>query len=180
MTQPAGAERPRRTKRTSPHGTYLVRTPYSYCFRYRIPPDLHNVVGKKEIRYSLKTGYIGKAKTMSFQLAAKVQNLCAELRDVIGDQTGSTIIAMPQELSPERIQELIAGWVRETLKEEEEERTRPIKPQNDDTLDHKYSGYDWAQAAHREALATGHLAIFVSFVRSAQQVTYIPDKIGQL
>ena len=125
--------------RTAP--TYLVRTPYSYCFRYSIPKDLHSIVGKKEIRYSLKTGYIGKAKTMSFQLAAKVQNLCAELREIIGDQTGSTIIAMPKELSPERIQELIVEWVGESLKEDEQERLRPPKRLTELKIADKYSGY---------------------------------------
>ena len=65
------------TRRTSP--TYLVRTPYSYCFRYTIPQDLREVVGKSEIRYSLKTGYIGKAKVMVLQLAGRIQRLCADL-----------------------------------------------------------------------------------------------------
>ena len=107
--------------------TYLVRTPYSYCFRYRIPPDLRIVVGRTEIRYSLKTGYIGKAKAIALQLAGRIQRLCIDLRDLIGNERGSFTIRMPDELSPEKIQELIAGWVRDTLKEEEQDRFRPWK-----------------------------------------------------
>jgi len=36
--------------------SYLYRSPYSYCFRMLIPKDLHVVIGKKELRYSLRTG----------------------------------------------------------------------------------------------------------------------------
>ncbi len=138
------------TARTAP--TYLVRTPYSYCFRYRIPIDLQDVVGRKEIRYSLKTGYIGKAKAMAFRLAGLIQRLCADLRDIIGNEEGCIKINMPDELTPDKIQELIAGWVRQTLKDDEQERTRPAKRQTEDSVDQKYMGYDWVQTSHREAL----------------------------
>jgi hypothetical protein len=42
--------------------SYLVRKPSSWCFRIRIPLDLQSVIGKKEWRYSLKTGSIAEAK----------------------------------------------------------------------------------------------------------------------
>lgn len=141
------------TARTSP--TYLVRTPYSYCFRYSIPPDLRNIVGKVEIRYSLKTGYIGKAKAMALQLAGRIQKLCADLRDIISNERGSISIRMPNELSPDKIQELIAGWVRETLKEEEQERTRPSRRITESYLDDRYEAFDNVQTRQREALGLG-------------------------
>ncbi len=43
-----------RTLSKSPH--YLIRNPHSYCFRVNVPKDLQQLVGKKELRYSLKTG----------------------------------------------------------------------------------------------------------------------------
>ncbi|MFC1494751.1 DUF6538 domain-containing protein [Thermodesulfobacteriota bacterium] len=33
---------------------YLIRNPHSYCFRMKVPFDLHNTIGKKELRYSLR------------------------------------------------------------------------------------------------------------------------------
>ncbi len=137
---------------TSKAPTYLVRTPYSYCFRYRISPDLQDVVGRKEIRYSLKTGYIGRAKIMAFRLAGLIQRLCADLRDIIGKEKGCIRINMPEELSLEKIQELIVGWVSQTLKDDEQERTRPSKRQTEDSVDLKYQGYEWVQSEQREAL----------------------------
>ena len=43
----------------SPH--YLVRNPHSYCFRVNVPKDLQQLVGRRELRYSLKTGAVGVA-----------------------------------------------------------------------------------------------------------------------
>ncbi len=36
--------------------SYLIRNPYSYCFRMKVPTDLQGVIGRKELRYSVKTG----------------------------------------------------------------------------------------------------------------------------
>ena len=52
---------------------YLIRNKYSYCFRMRVPIDLQKIVGKKELRYSLKTGYISAAKTKARFLASQLQ-----------------------------------------------------------------------------------------------------------
>jgi len=43
---------------TLPSPSYLVRNHYSYCFRMNVPMDLQPFIGKKELRYSLKTGYL--------------------------------------------------------------------------------------------------------------------------
>ena len=42
--------------------SYLIRNPYTYCFRMNVPKDLQPYIGKKELRYSLRTGYLGVAK----------------------------------------------------------------------------------------------------------------------
>jgi hypothetical protein len=39
-----------------PSPSYLIRNRYSYGFRLRVPADLQEYVGKKELRYSLRTG----------------------------------------------------------------------------------------------------------------------------
>jgi hypothetical protein len=43
--------------------SYLIRNPYSYCFRMKVPKDLQGIVGKKEIRYSLHTGYVSATQS---------------------------------------------------------------------------------------------------------------------
>ncbi|WP_369688318.1 DUF6538 domain-containing protein [Desulfatitalea tepidiphila] len=35
--------------------SHLARNPYPYCFRLSVPIDLQRVIGKKEVRYSLKS-----------------------------------------------------------------------------------------------------------------------------
>ena len=63
--------------------SYLVRNPYSYCFRMIIPKDLRSYIGKKELRYSLKTGYLGAAKQKARLLAGFYQFYFKKLREEI-------------------------------------------------------------------------------------------------
>ena len=51
---------------------YLIRNPYGYCFQMVVPVDLQGFVGKIELRYSLKTGYLGRAKNKARYLAGQV------------------------------------------------------------------------------------------------------------
>jgi hypothetical protein len=51
-----------KTLNRSPH--YLVRNPHSFCCRFNVPKDLQRVVGRQELRYSLKTGYVGVARVV--------------------------------------------------------------------------------------------------------------------
>ncbi|AOY60559.1 site-specific integrase [Desulfococcus multivorans] len=120
---------------------YLVRNRHSYCFRYRIPADLQSIIGRKEIRYSLRTGRIGVAKVMAQELALKIRRLVRELR-------------RKERVHMDKIQinRLIAGWIRDTLAEEEATRTLTERPLNEDFLDERYEALDSVQTLHREAL----------------------------
>jgi len=53
--------------------SYLIRNPYSYRFRMVVPEDLQILLGKTELRYSLKTSYLGVAKYKARLLAGQVQ-----------------------------------------------------------------------------------------------------------
>jgi hypothetical protein len=59
---------------------YLVRNPYSYCFRIRVTKDLQHLVKRMELRYSLKRGYAGVAKEKARFLAGQVQQVFRTLR----------------------------------------------------------------------------------------------------
>lgn len=63
------------------HSSYLIRLPSSYYFRIRVPPTLQSVVGKKEIRYSLRCGCLSEAKPKARLLAGRIQQLFS--RDTI-------------------------------------------------------------------------------------------------
>ncbi|WP_372682654.1 DUF6538 domain-containing protein [Desulfosarcina sp.] len=64
--------------------SYLERNPYSYCFRIKVPPDLQQPVGKKELRYSLKAGYRTIAKEKAHYLAGKALFIFKFLRRYAG------------------------------------------------------------------------------------------------
>jgi hypothetical protein len=91
----------------SPH--YLVRTAYSYCFRASVPKDLQCILGKKELRYTLKTGYVGVARVKAQLIAAQVRKIFLCLRKgamKVADLTGNKIQELVQQYLKEYIQEL--------------------------------------------------------------------------
>ena len=55
--------------------TYLIQTPYGYCYRHRVQPDLRSLVGKTELRYSVNTGKFSLAKSRARMIAGMAQNL---------------------------------------------------------------------------------------------------------
>ena len=60
--------------------SYLVRKPYSFCFRMIVPKDLRKFVGKTELRSTLRTGDLKDAKHKANFLAGQVQLIFRCLR----------------------------------------------------------------------------------------------------
>ena len=86
--------------------SYLIRNPYSYCFRMVVPKNLQKLVGKTELRYSLKTGFLGDAKYKARLLAGQVQRIFKHLRE-----DGLSLSA----LSDEKIKALIDQFIKDFL-----------------------------------------------------------------
>jgi len=83
---------------TSSSPSYLVRNPHSYCFRMVVPKDLQKFVGKRELRYTLRTGYAGIARQKARFVAGKVHFIFRTLR------RGATALI---KLTDDQIKELI-------------------------------------------------------------------------
>ena len=81
--------------------SYLSKNDFGWCFRIRIPSDLDSVIGKKTLRFSLKTGRLGQAKVRARYLAGNIQMLFRALRR-----------RNPQlkKLTPELVNELIRQY----------------------------------------------------------------------
>jgi hypothetical protein len=90
------------------HCTYLIQLPSSYYFRIRVPPTLQSIVGRKEIRYSLRCGSLAKAKLKARLLAGKIQQLFT-YRDIMS-------------LSQKQIQGIISDYVQDTLTRDNTDR----------------------------------------------------------
>ncbi|MFZ7128285.1 MAG: DUF6538 domain-containing protein [Desulfobacterales bacterium] len=69
--------------------SYLIRNAHSYCFRLVVPLDLQPYICKKELRWSLRTGYLSDAKQKARAMAVEVQALFQSVREmvVMGDLT---------------------------------------------------------------------------------------------
>ena len=85
--------------------SYLLETTSGYVFRYCIPKNLKSVVGKTELRYSLKTGQLGLAKRRARHMASYVQLMIANI------QRGGTV----SRLSEDMINGLINKYIRDFL-----------------------------------------------------------------
>ena len=95
--------------------SYIIRNPYSYCFRLVIPRDLQKFVGKTEMRYSLGTGYVGLAKSKARLLAGQVQEFFRRLRGIV--KLG--------ELTDEQIAEIVNRYFRNFVDGLEKIRVEP-------------------------------------------------------
>lgn len=62
-------------KKNNTYGNYLVHSRFSYCFRMKVPADLQQYIDRKELRYSLKTGYLGIAKFRVLYIAGILKQL---------------------------------------------------------------------------------------------------------
>jgi len=61
--------------------SYLIRNSHSYCFRLVVPKDLQPIIGRKELRRSLKTGYLRTANSKARLFAGLVQGLFQLIRE---------------------------------------------------------------------------------------------------
>lgn len=98
--------------------SYFYQTASGYIFRYRIPEDLKELVGRVEFRYSLKTGSLRIAKRRVLQIVAYVQNTFQKLRNNI------------MILTPKKINELVRTYIHKTLQEDEDARVNPLRSQS--------------------------------------------------
>jgi|GEM_PF-5974200 len=93
-------------KKQNAYGNYLVRNRLYYCFRIKVPLDLQQYVGRKELRRSLGIRYLTEARELSNRIARNVLHLFQRLR--------KETHTLPQ-LSEENIQEIINGYIKDTL-----------------------------------------------------------------
>ena len=70
-----------------------------------VPKDLQRYIGKKELRYSLRTGYLGLAKQKARYIAGQVQSIFRLLRK-------GNLMA---NFSDDEINELVNNYIKESL-----------------------------------------------------------------
>lgn len=89
-------------------GNYTYHTPPGYIFRLRIPRDLQDIVGKTEFRYSLRSGFLRKAKVKARAIAHYVHELFEKVR-----------LDM-KTFTKDMIGRLVKTYIKETLRNDEE------------------------------------------------------------
>lgn len=115
-----------------------------YYFRVVVPEDLRRVVGKSEIRYSLRTGLLSEAKYRALRMASFVQWLFRDIR-----RSGNM-----QELSKAEIQKLIQDHLKEALEETELYRASIDKPLDEQEVRDDLEAMSLLKSDFKEYLAT--------------------------
>ena len=130
------------TTATKPRYTFQRNS--LYYFRYTLPPDISKVVGKRGLRYSLRTGYIKHAERKARSLAGTVEGFIAEIRKK------EPYIIM--NLSEEKLQSLLDQHLRKALNDDEEKRLSSgrIDPYD---LDDELEALSYIKTEFREELA---------------------------
>jgi len=84
-----------------------------YHLRLAVPPDLQNLVGRAELRYSLRTGFAKDARRLAMLLAAGLKDIFAELRARKDAMT---------KLTEQDVPALIREYIRHCLERDERAR----------------------------------------------------------
>ncbi len=120
---------------------YLVHNPYSYCFRMKVPKDLQQIVGRKELRYSLKTGYKSLAQSKARLFAGFFQWAFRHARGM-KKQMG--------EFSQQNFEDLVETfmkWISDDFESERLFQGSPVSAEDvRKNLAHAVSAYEETQA----------------------------------
>ena len=103
--------------------SYVVRQSCGYCYRQVVPPDLRDLVGRTELRYNLYTGSLRDAKSRARVISGQVHSLFIKIKR-------KGYIMSDSQLTEAKINAMIKGYVKETIKEMEIDIPYPEKDQS--------------------------------------------------
>ena len=146
---------------------YIFSIKSLYYFRYILPPDIAEVVKKRELRYALQTGYIRKAKIKANRLIASVNEFVQNVR-----QEPHIIM----NLSEAQIQSLLDQHLRQSLNDDEERRVSANRIDPDD-LDDELETISFIKSDLKEELAVNDYEGISSHVDDLlKELNVKPDK----
>ena len=103
--------------------SYILRTPRHGCyyFRMKVPVDLQDCLGKRELRASLRTGFLTDAKSKSRLIAGRVQKLFRKIRITAKDNYDMT------KLDQAKINDIIKSFIKDSFDKEEDMRRQIVR-----------------------------------------------------
>lgn len=127
--------------------SYLLKQANIFHFRIMIPPDIRPLLGKRELRISLRIANKKRAQVLSRKLAPCIQALFMRLRN-----SKRKVLVMYQEgeLTRDQLNKIIRDFVENALKSFEIKQATG-RPGNPGTIDEQLEAYDSAidhQARH--------------------------------
>lgn len=126
-----------------PRASYVYQRNALFYFRFTFPLKISRLVGKRELRYSLRTGYRHSAVRRAMGLVVQVERFVWQL------QKDS---AMTQ-LSPQHLQALLDQHMRATLNQYEEQRIVSTQPLSHEDVENAGLVWDYLAEDTQDQLA---------------------------
>lgn len=126
---------------------YIERKNNRFYFRRRIPHDVAAMLGKKELRLSLKTGYISNARRQATRLSFHLDRFIFQLREDLPHM---------QDLTDKQIQQLLDQYLKQSLADSEESRANASKPMSEEDVEDHEDLLSGLAADSRRDLATNN------------------------
>ncbi|GAB7080511.1 tyrosine-type recombinase/integrase [Megalodesulfovibrio paquesii] len=136
-----GLSSPSSTSRSFPYASHVFTRGGGYYFRLRLPSQSGQLLGKKELRYSLQTPYLREAKQKAQRLFQVFQRF--EAKYLCNGATGMDRFALNK---------MLRNFFLETLERDEEDR-RERKPAPPDAIDDALEIHSLFSSEYRENLA---------------------------
>lgn len=126
--------------------SYMVRRNGILHFRMVVPTDIRQSVGRRELRMSLKTGYVREGGRKAARMAGIAQDAFDEIRK---GKRGTMA-----ELDAQQIRTLVGEWLRECLEDDERDRASRKRPLSREELEDETDIHERLLSDAREYLAT--------------------------
>ncbi len=150
--------------------SYTIRKNNILHFRMVVPKDIRGILGKRELRLSLRTGYVREGVKKAGRLAGVAQEAFDEIRKGSGgDMAG---------LEPHQIQALVGEWLKEALEDDERSRAQRKRPRREEDVEKESKVLDIQLSTLRERLATDDHGSAVSFAKDLLEehgIDFEPD-----
>ncbi len=125
------------------NSSYLLQKSSGHFFRYQFPKDIKPLVGKSELRYSLRTGNLSLAKSKAMIIAGRIKGIIRSIR-----KTGMS------NLTPEQINTIIKKLIRDELEGDEHDRITNNSPFDLKTYKTDIKANEFSKKLYKTCLVT--------------------------
>ena len=135
--------------------SYLIKQKNSsvFFFRIQIPNALRGIVGKNELRYSVRTSELELARTRASFIGRNIRLILKQLKKMLGSERKEGCPYNKPEIIKRMFDDLLQKYIEKWLNEEEERRALRPRPLTEEELEREMDIFSDLETQAREDLA---------------------------